>query len=107
VILGDLAAVAVSEADPEEACRLAELALDQLARTWYATGMVRVRAVRESLAPWESDPAVRRLDEKLYDWATTVNAMTALTAATIGGSSARVVRRQSAAPGRSGWLSLM
>lgn len=105
VILGDLAAVAVSEADQEDACRLAELALDQLARTWYATGMARVRAVRESLAPWESDPAVRRLDEKLYDWATTVNAMTALTAATIGGSSARVVRRQSAAPGRSGWLS--
>jgi len=33
VILGDLAAVAASEDDPDEACRLAELALDQLART--------------------------------------------------------------------------
>jgi hypothetical protein len=105
VILGDLAAVAVSEDNPDEACRLAELALDQLARNWYATGMARVRAVRESLSQWDSLPAVRRLDEKLYDWNTTVNAMTALAPATIGGSSARVVRRQSAAPGRSGWRS--
>jgi hypothetical protein len=107
VILGDLAAVAVSEENPDEACRLAELALDQLARNWYATGMARVRAVRESLSQWESLPAVRRLDEKLYDWNTTVNAMTALAPATIGGSSARVVRRQSAAPGRSGCPSWM
>jgi len=49
VILGDLAAVAVGENDPERACALAESALDQLARTWYATGMDRIRAVRESL----------------------------------------------------------
>jgi tetratricopeptide (TPR) repeat protein len=76
VILGDLAAVAVSERDPEEACRLSELALDQLARTWYATGMARVRAVRESLSQWESLPCVRRLDERLYDWTTTINALT-------------------------------
>lgn len=76
VILGDLAAVAVSESDPEEACRLSELALDQLARNWYATGMARVRAVRESLSQWESLPSVRRLDERLYDWTTTINALT-------------------------------
>jgi transcriptional regulator with XRE-family HTH domain len=107
VILGDLAAVAVSEENPDEACRLAELALDQLARNWYATGMARIRAVRESLSQWESLPAVRRLDEKLYDWNTTVNAMTALTPATICGSSARVIMRQSAAPGRSGCRSWM
>ena len=107
VFLGDLAAVAVSEENPDEACRLAELALDQLARNWYATGMARVRAVRESLSQWESLPAVRRLDEKLYDWNTTVNAMTALVPATIGGSSARVVMRQSAALGRSGCRSWM
>lgn len=75
VILGDLAAVAVSENSPEEACRLAEMALDQLARTWYATGMARVRAVRESLSRWESLPCVRRLDERLYDWNTTVSAL--------------------------------
>lgn len=76
VILGDLAAVAVSEGYAEEACRLAEQALDQLARTWYATGMARVRAVRASLSPWESLPCVRRLDERLYDWSTTINALT-------------------------------
>lgn len=49
VILGDLAAVAVSEQDPERACVLAEQALDNLARHWYATGMDRIRGVRESL----------------------------------------------------------
>jgi len=76
VILGDLAAVAVSESNPEEACRFSELALDQLARNWYATGMARVRAVRESLSQWESLPCVRRLDERLYDWTTTINALT-------------------------------
>ncbi len=76
VILGDLAAVAVSENDPEQACALAETALDHLARHWYATGMDRVRAVRESLTQWESHPCVRRLDERLYDWNTTVNALT-------------------------------
>jgi ATP/maltotriose-dependent transcriptional regulator MalT len=76
VILGDLAAVAVIEGKAEEACRLAEMALEQLSRNWYATGMSRVRAVRESLSQWESLPAVRRLDEKLYDWNTTLNALT-------------------------------
>ena len=75
VILGDLAAVAVAEDDPDQACRLAGLALEQLARTWYATGMDRVRAVRESLSRWESLPAVRRLDEQLYDWSTTLHAL--------------------------------
>ncbi|MGH3219459.1 MAG: helix-turn-helix domain-containing protein [Streptosporangiaceae bacterium] len=76
VIIGDLAAAAVGENDPEQACLLAEEALDHLARYWYATGMDRVRAVRESLTKWESRPCVRRLDERLYDWNTTVNALT-------------------------------
>ena len=76
VILGDLAAVAVSQNDPEQACALAEEALDHLGRYWYATGMDRVRAVRESLTKWESLPCVRRLDERLYDWNTTVSALT-------------------------------
>jgi len=76
VILGDLAAVAVSEQNPGEACALAEQALDTLTRHWYATGMDRIRAVRESLTQWESMPCVRRLDERLYDWNTTVNALT-------------------------------
>ena len=41
-----------------------------------ATGMDRIRAVRESLTKWESLPCVRRLDERLYDWNTTVSALT-------------------------------
>jgi hypothetical protein len=76
VILGDLAAVAVSDNNPEEACRFAEMALDQISRTWYATGMARIRTVRESLAAWESLPAVRHLDERLYDWNATISALT-------------------------------
>jgi len=76
VILGDLAAAAVADNDPDRACTLAEEALDHLARHWYATGMDRVRGVRESLIKWESWPCVRRLDERLYDWSTTVNALT-------------------------------
>ena len=76
VILGDLAAAAVAENDPEQACALAEEALDHLARYWYATGVDRIRAVRESLSKWESEPCVRRLDERLYDWNTMVNALT-------------------------------
>ncbi len=76
VTLADLAAVAVAENHPEEACALAEAALDNLARYWYATGMDRLRAVRQSLAQWESLPCVRDLDERLYDWNTTVNALT-------------------------------
>jgi ATP/maltotriose-dependent transcriptional regulator MalT len=76
VFLGDLAAVAVAENKPEEACVLAEEALDHLARYWYATGMDRIRAIRESLIKWEALPCVRRLDERLYDWNTTVSALT-------------------------------
>jgi hypothetical protein len=76
VTLADLAAVAVSENDPEQACALAEAALDNLARYWYATGMERVRAVRQSLTQWDSLPCVRGLDERLYDWNTTVSALT-------------------------------
>jgi hypothetical protein len=76
IILADLAAVAVAENDPDQACALAEDALDHLARYWYATGMDRVRAVRQSLTRWDSLPSVRRFDERLYDWNTTVSALT-------------------------------
>jgi ATP/maltotriose-dependent transcriptional regulator MalT len=76
VTLADLAAVAIAENDPEQACELSEAALDNLARYWYATGMERVRAIRQSLTRWESLPCVRSLDERLYDWNTTVNALT-------------------------------
>jgi hypothetical protein len=76
VTLADLAAVAVAENDPEQACGLATGALDNLARYWYATGMERLRAVRQSLTPWDSLPCVRELDDRLYDWNTTISALT-------------------------------
>lgn len=75
VVLGDLAAVEAAEGKPEEACRYAIMALDQLAITWYATGMGRIREVRRTLAPWQSEQCVRSLDDRLYDWGTTVSAL--------------------------------
>ncbi|MFE9533268.1 transcriptional regulator [Streptomyces sp. NPDC006691] len=75
VILGDLAAVEAAAGRPEEACRYAGLALDQLAVTWYATGMDRIREVRRTLAPHQHEQCVRDLDDKLYGWTTTVSAL--------------------------------
>lgn len=46
-----------------------------LSRTWYATGMDRVRDVRRSLHQWQDQPCVRALDDRLYGWATTLNAI--------------------------------
>lgn len=76
VVLGDLAAVEAAAGQPEEACRYALLALDQLERTWYAMGMDRVREVRRVLAPHQNEQCVRELDDRLYGWSTTVSALT-------------------------------
>lgn len=75
IYLADLAAAAVLEKNPEQACTHLEGALDQLGRTWYATAMDRIKAVRQSLRQWDSLPAVRALDDRLYDWHTTVNSL--------------------------------
>lgn len=75
IILADLAAAAVIEKKPEQACEYLSQALDQLGQNWYATAMERVKAVRQSLREWESLPEVRKLDERLYDWHTTVNSL--------------------------------
>ncbi|MFD6353220.1 XRE family transcriptional regulator [Nocardia tengchongensis] len=75
VYLADLAAAALLEHDPEKACTFLEDALDHLGRTWYATAMDRIKAVRQSLRQWDSLPAVRALDDRLYDWHTTVNSL--------------------------------
>lgn len=75
VILGDLAAVEVAAGDREAACTYALRALDQLERTWYATGMARIRDVRRDLAPHQDDACVRELDDRLYGWSTTVSAL--------------------------------
>lgn len=75
VILGDLAAVEAAAGSPEAACQHALSALDQLERTWYATGMDRIRDVRRALTPHQHEPCVRALDERLYGWSTTVSAL--------------------------------
>ena len=75
VVLGDLAAVEAAAGDPEAACGYARRALDQLERTWYATGMDRVRDVRRALTPHQHEACVRDLDDRLYGWATTVSAL--------------------------------
>ncbi|MER6998740.1 transcriptional regulator [Streptomyces sp. NPDC000410] len=75
VVLGDLAAVEAAAGRPEEACEYALRALEQLAVTWYATGMDRVREVRKALDPWQHERCVRDLDDRLYGWSTTVSAL--------------------------------
>ncbi|WP_245667332.1 transcriptional regulator [Actinomadura macra] len=75
VILGDLSAVEIALDNPTAACSYAEQALDQLAITWYATGMDRVNQVRRSLQPWADTECVRRLDDRLYGWRTTLSAL--------------------------------
>lgn len=75
VLLGDLAAVEAADRNPQAACGYAFKALDQLAVTWYATGMDRVREVRRTLAPWQNEQCVRDLDDRLYDWGTTISAL--------------------------------
>ncbi|MFF5108501.1 transcriptional regulator [Streptosporangium sp. NPDC000509] len=75
VVLGDLAAVAAAEEDPEAACARAGEALDQLSITWYATGMERIREVRRALEPWGDRECVTQLDDRLYEWRTTLIAL--------------------------------
>lgn len=75
VILGDLAAVEAAQESPESACQYAEQALDQLTRTWYATGMNRVLDVRKALQPWAGHECVQRLDDRLYGWQTTLSTL--------------------------------
>ncbi|MFD0572694.1 hypothetical protein ACFQ0T_30090 [Kitasatospora gansuensis] len=75
VVLADLAAVEAASGDYLTACGLAEQALDQLAATWYATGMDRVRDVRRALARWQDSAEVRRLDDRLYSWGATLSSL--------------------------------
>jgi hypothetical protein len=75
VVLADLAAVEAQAGNPEEACEYACRALDQLERTWYATGMERIRDVRRALTPHQRERCVQELDDRLYGWSTTVSAL--------------------------------
>ena len=75
VILGDLAAVEAAQHHPEAACDYAIQALDQLGRTWYATGMDRILDVRKTLQPDAALDCVQRLDDRLYDWQATLSTL--------------------------------
>lgn len=75
VVLGDLAGVEAAERRPAEACNWALEALDQLAASWYEMGMDRIREVRTTLQPWADEDCVRRLDDRLYGWSTSVSAL--------------------------------
>ncbi len=75
VILGDLAAVAAAQHHPEAACVHAEQALQQLAITWYATGMNRVLEVRKALQQWAGQDCVQALDDQLYGWQATLSTL--------------------------------
>jgi hypothetical protein len=75
VILGDLAAVEAAQRNPEAACGYAEQALQQLAITWYATGMDRILDVRKALQPWAEQDCVQALDDQLYGWQATLSTL--------------------------------
>ncbi|MFD3511008.1 hypothetical protein [Nocardia sp. NPDC058666] len=75
VYLADAAAACVLEKLPEQACGYLEDALDAIGEYWYATTLDRIKAVRQGLRKWDSLPEVRALDERLYDWHTTVNSI--------------------------------
>jgi transcriptional regulator with XRE-family HTH domain len=75
VVLGDLAMVEARAGRVGAACGLLEQALDQLAVTWYATGMERVREARRALAEWQDRAEVRRVDDRLYSWSSTISTL--------------------------------
>jgi hypothetical protein len=73
VVLADLAAAVLARDDYRGCCERLGEALDGLAQVWYATGMERIREVRRTLGRWQDEPEVRALDERLYDWDTSVS----------------------------------
>lgn len=77
VFLADLAAAAVLQRNPEQACIYLEEALKALGEHWYATAMDRVRDVRKSLHHWDSLPKVKQLDDQLYNWHTMIRSLSA------------------------------
>lgn len=74
-ILADLAAISIAERDPASACKLLGSALQELKEDSNPNSVRRIRAVRAELTEWETMKAVRALDDRLYDWATTLGAV--------------------------------
>jgi hypothetical protein len=64
-----------AQRNPEAACAYAEQALQQLAITWYATGMDRILDVRKALQPWAEQDCVQALDDQLYGWQATLSTL--------------------------------
>lgn len=75
VLHADLAAAEVLDRNPEKACEHLGQALELLGEHWYATAMDRVRTVRQTLREWDSLPAVRDLDDQLYNWHTMIRSL--------------------------------
>lgn len=74
-ILADLAAISIAERDPATACKLLGSALQELKADSNPNSVRRIRAVRAELTEWETMKSVRALDDRLYDWATTLGAV--------------------------------
>jgi hypothetical protein len=74
VVLADLAAAELAAGDVATACDLLGQALDQLAVTWYLTGMERIRGVRRLLHAHRDEQVVRDFDDRLYGWEATLTA---------------------------------
>ena len=72
---GHLAAVEAAQRNPEAACDYAEQALQQLASTWYATGMDPILDVRKALQPWAEQECVQAFDDQLYGWRATLSSL--------------------------------
>ena len=91
VILGDLAAVEAASDDPASACPYAEQALDQLGRTWYATGLDCLVEVPKARQQYSDLECVRRLDDRLYGWQNDAQRSPALAATSFSDNSNRVL----------------
>src|ERR671912_2492398 len=66
IYLVDLATTYAQEREPEEACRLADKALDIAGPMHYSTTMERMDALRRDLDTWNSEACVQQLDERLH-----------------------------------------
>ncbi len=71
----DLASAAAILQEPERACELLVNALDALRGHWHAATMARIKGAREMLRDWDGTEAVHALDGRLYDWTSTLNAL--------------------------------
>lgn len=65
VFLADIASVHLERSDVDAACNSALQAIDALDLAGYATGTGRLHQLRSRLAPWQTHPGVRALNDRL------------------------------------------